>query len=127
MRSAREYFNTLNSDKTLSDAQASQIAEDSIIQLRTEIKNSRFALGCAARDDFDFNKTEKYVFNFGPGRKIENLTLYCFQRQLYVLRLPCKWDRGATTSTTDPAGFNTKVFIDGRRLIMSPFMDLREK
>ena len=127
MNTARRYFSSLGLKAEIGTNEAEANINASIQQLRTEIRNTRFAAGCAARDDFEFNRTERYVFNFGAGRKIENLTMYCFNRQLYVLRLPCDWIAGATTFTNDPAGFNTKIFIDGRRLLITPFMDLRAK
>ena len=127
MDTARRYFNSLNLRAEVTPVNADELITKSVNQLRTEIRNSDFAAGCASRDDFDFNRAKKYVFNFGINRTIENLTLYCFNRQMYVLSLPCGWTSGATTSTTDPAGFNTKVFNDGRKLLMQPFLDLRVK
>jgi hypothetical protein len=100
--------------------------QNSVNQLLTEIANSNFAKACAFSDDFKFNKIP-IEFNFGKNRKMKNLTLFCTKRQLYVLRLPCGWSSGSTTSTIDPNGVVTQIFLGGRKLIMAPLLDLREK
>lgn len=127
MDTARRYFSSLGLRADIGPVEAEAHVRAAVESLREEIRKTRFATNCAARDDFDFNRTERYVFNFGAGRKIENLTMYCHNRQLYVLRLPCDWIAGVSTFTNDPNGFNSKIFNDGRRLLMTPFMDLRAK
>jgi hypothetical protein len=98
----------------------------SVNQLLSEISQSSFAKFCATSDELQWNHVAP-EFNFGAGRKMKSLTMYCHKRQLYVLRLPCDWVWGATTSTTDPNGLTTRVFIGGRKILMTPLIDFREK
>jgi hypothetical protein len=115
---ARQYFQRLGVEMETVTMPVETSMQRGLDQFLTELSNSDFAKVCAVSNDFLFNRTP-LTFHFG-ARTISNLTLFCNQKKLYVLRLPCGWFSGSTTSTSDPHGVVTQIFVGGRKLIMQP-------